>query len=85
MNREEEMILENMQSELKTINKNILYLCRHSANTEARIESIETCVIQHTKDLNSFQRRVSMIEGKLVAGCTFIAIIISLIMNLIVI
>ncbi len=84
------MILENMQTDMRRmrddtcdINKNILYLCRHTVKTETRLEDIEKILGQHNVDLGIYQRKVNRLEGKLLGFSAFIAIGISLFIQII--
>ena len=70
----EKMLLEDIQNDMRemreesrTINKNILYLCRHSACTENRLLAIETNLKDNNSKVDIFQKRISIIEGKLIA------------------
>ena len=72
-----------MRDDTNNINKNILYLCRHSVCSENRLENIEKILDQHNIDLRIYQRKVNRLEGKLLGFSAFIAIGVSLLIQIV--
>lgn len=83
MDEAEKMILEDLRSEIKTINKNILYLCKHTTNSESRLENIERSVIIYDKNTNSHSKQISELKGKFIGASMFVTIVISSVISII--
>lgn len=81
MDEAEKMILEALTSDINTLNKNTLYLCRHVTSTESRLESIEKAMKINDSNTTEYGNKINKIEGKLLGASTFIAIIVSLVMG----
>jgi hypothetical protein len=79
----EKMIFKDLNSNIKILNKNTLYLCRHVSSTEARLKNIENAMKINDVNTNIYGKQISEIKGKLIVISIFITIIISCIINLI--
>lgn len=87
MDSSEQMVLENIQSDMRIIqgdikqtNKNILYLCRHTACVETKLNSIEKIIADNDTRLDIYEDKVNKIDTRvaMVAGIiSFLVILIS--------
>ncbi len=87
MDSSERMVLENIQSDMRTIqgdikqtNKNILYLCRHTACVETKLNGIEKIITDNDIRLDICEDKVNKIDTRIamVAGIiSFLVILIS--------
>lgn len=84
MNREEEMILNDLKDEIKILNSNTLYLCKHVTSSEVRLQNIEDNMKVNDESTILCMNKVNKIEGRLMGATAFIAIIISCIMSVLV-
>lgn len=84
MDDAEKMLLKDIQSDIQTLNKNTLYLCRHTACADQQLKSIEENLNKNNVDLSTFQKRISQIEGKIMAGSALLAVIVSCVMSVLV-
>lgn len=84
MDEAEKMILEDLNSDIKILNKNTLYLCRHVTSTESRLENIENAMKINDENTDLYGKQISEIKGKLIGVSAFIAITISCIISVLV-
>ena len=89
MDRNVELILENMSSDMrrmrddtKDLSKNVLFLCQNSAFTYWRLKNIEDNMVINNKETDLAMNKISKIEGKLIGISAFVAITISGLINI---
>lgn len=77
------MVLENIQSDMRIIqddikqtNKNILYLCRHTACVETKLNSIETIINDNDNRLDIYEDKVNKIDTRIAMVAGIISIIV---------
>ena len=84
MNNSEEMILDDLRDDIKILNKNMLYLCKHTTSSEVRLENIERAMIINDTNTNTYGKQISEIKGKLMGASMFIAIAVSCVMSILI-
>lgn len=84
MEDSEKMILDDLREDIKILNKNTLYLCRHVTSTEARLENIERAMVINDKHTDLYGKQISELKGKLMGASLFIAIAVSCVMSFLV-
>lgn len=84
MDEAEKMILNDLNDDIKILNKNTLYLCRHVTSTESRLESIEKAMKINDESTDLYGKQISEIKGKLIGASAFIAVTVSCIISVLV-
>ena len=84
MNTSEEMILDDLREDIKILNKNTLYLCKHVTSSEVRLENIERAMIINDANTDLYGKQISELKGKLMGASMFIAIAVSCIMSVLI-
>lgn len=76
--------MKEMRSEMRNMNKNILYLCSNSHSTKERLKNIEVNMKVNNDDTALCMRKISKIEGKLIAASGVVAVVVSAIVTVLV-
>ena len=80
----EKMLLKNLSDDIKTTNKNILYLCKKCSSTDSRLKNIEDVMKLNDRDTAICLNKINKIEGKFIVISMIIAVCVSGVMSVLV-
>lgn len=76
MDSSDRMVLENLQDQIKTLNKNMLYLCRTAARSDSRLENIENVLANRGDRIQLCEKRITEFRSYGVVIMVIITLII---------
>ena len=78
MDGSEKMLLENLRDDIKTLNKNVIYLCSKSSCNETRLKNIERVINDNDDRLVVCENKITKINTKIAMVAGIISVFVAL-------
>ena len=84
MDTAEKMVLENLNTDIQQMNKNILYLCSRTGSQEQQLKNIENSLKVNCDEITKYKEQFNLLKGRLMGGSAIIAILASYLMSILI-